>query len=107
MQPLAITVAPTASTILINTRIIALVFRLTSLAVDLNIVDLHVAITIVVIVKLYGNLTADSGIVGIVLHAGGQGPACNNIVVNEQVNVLAANCSPRADHNGAAPATRA
>ena len=105
MQPLAIAIATAASAVLIYTGIIALIFRLTGFAVDLNIIDLHVLVTVIIIVKLYGNFTAGVGTVAIVLHAGGQDPVRDDSAVDKQINMFVTHCSPRANNDGVASTT--
>ena len=104
MQPLAVAVATTAGTILVYPRVVALIFRLSCLAIHLDVVNLHIRIATVVI-ELHGNITAGICAVRIILHAGSQGPVRDNIIVDQQINVLRASGAPRTDHNRVAAGT--
>lgn len=104
MHPLTVTVAATTLAILVNAGVVGLVLGLTDVAVDADVIHLHIAVAAIV-EEFHHAATGEIGGGGVILHVGGESPGLNCGVVYPQTNLLLA-CSPSgAHHNGFTAAT--
>src|SRR5690348_16373539 len=105
MHPLAVRTA-TAASIRVEPGVVALRFGLAGLAVHDDVIHLHVAIATVVGVR-DRDAAAQAGRGSVVLHAGGEVPARDRLVVDSQLDVLAADRTARTHREALAAATAA
>src|SRR5690606_16079055 len=103
MQPLAAAAAAAALAVLVDARVVGLVFGLADGAVDADVVHLHVAAAAVV-GELHQRAARCRGGGRVVRHAGGERPAGDSGVVDLEPDVLAARGPARAHHDGLASA---